>query len=436
VLAGGNATQLLVFDGVKMGAHVLVNGVLVGQVANQFLRYVLPLPAAVVGLRIAGNRLEVVFDDAIVLNGRFMACTGGWDWAFYSNTFRDNEPTTGRAATVTRGIWKSVYLVHVPAASVAITHVMPLPRYQGAYPTAPLADDAHGGFVVNVTTHLWAPPGGACGTLSVVGAWGATEVSPPLRLPFGDSAVSVSLHATAQQVRLWWPNGVGPDTRPLYNVTVSWVPAAPVAGVTEAQQGAQTPQGQRRQQQQQALEQQATSVRRIGFRVPALVTGNDTNATWVAGNANADGSDTHGMFLRVNGAAMYARGSNMVPMEEFEGRMDAQAHAVLVQSAAAAGMNTLRVWGGGIFLPDAFYDACDEHGVLLYHDMQFAGNGHMAMFANNASLEVEVRHQVRQVAIFLGFHGTVDSYCPSTSSPSKACRAAVRLMCARVLACV
>ena len=42
-------------------------------------------------------------------------------------------------------------------------------------------------------------------------------------------------------------------------------------------------------------------------------------------------------------------------MEELEGRMDATAHTVVVQSAAAAGLNTLRVWGGGMFLPDAWF---------------------------------------------------------------------------------
>ena len=59
----------------------------------------------------------------------------------------------------------------------------------------------------------------------------------------------------------------------------------------------------------------------------------------------------------------------MIPMEELEGRMRADAHVQLVQSAADAHMNMLRIWGGGIFLPDAFYDACDKIGIMNYHDM-------------------------------------------------------------------
>ena len=49
--------------------------------------------------------------------------------------------------------------------------------------------------------------------------------------------------------------------------------------------------------------------------------------------------------------------------------MSDAAHRRLVQSAVEGGFNTLRLWGGGIFQYDAWYDACDELGVLVYHDM-------------------------------------------------------------------
>jgi beta-galactosidase/beta-glucuronidase len=52
-------------------------------------------------------------------------------------------------------------------------------------------------------------------------------------------------------------------------------------------------------------------------------------------------------------------------MEELEGRMAENAHRQLVQSAVDGGMNTLRVWGGGMFLPRVWYEACDELGIMV-----------------------------------------------------------------------
>lgn len=52
--------------------------------------------------------------------GRFMACTGGWDWAPYSDTYDQHH-----AHTFSRGIWKSVYLTTVPSGGAAMTHVVP-----------------------------------------------------------------------------------------------------------------------------------------------------------------------------------------------------------------------------------------------------------------------------------------------------------------------
>lgn len=105
------------------------------------------------------------------------------------------------------------------------------------------------------------------------------------------------------------------------------------------------------------------------------------------------------MSTQVNGRALYSRGANMVPMEELEGRMSGTAHRILVRSSADAGMNTLRVWGGGIFYPREFYDACDEYGVLVYHDMQYAstGGGVHGPVAS-AEQESELRHQIRRLS--------------------------------------
>lgn len=65
---------------------------------------------------------------------------------------------------------------------------------------------------------------------------------------------------------------------------------------------------------------QLQAQRRIGFRTFALVTGNDTDPSYVQRSLDADGTDTQGMLFRVNGAAVFSRGANMIPMEELEVR--------------------------------------------------------------------------------------------------------------------
>ena len=79
--AGGDVW--LVLDGAKMSSYVSVNGVTVGTTSDQYLRYTFSLKGA--SLVVGGNALAVTFDPANqTTEGRWMACSGGWDWAQYS----------------------------------------------------------------------------------------------------------------------------------------------------------------------------------------------------------------------------------------------------------------------------------------------------------------------------------------------------------------
>ena len=292
------------------------------------------------------------------------------DWAPYTDT-----RTTTNAGTFTKGIWKSVYLLPVPSG-VIIEHVVPHVFYQGPYPTSPLTDSDAGPWLVNVRTYLRteAVTAAVAGTLSVVGSWAPeAPVSIPLSLSPGTNS-SASVNLTASGVSLWWPNGAGP--RPLYNVTITFNPSGGAVAVP------------------------ITVTRRIGFRVFYTVTANDTVPQNISGQ---DGSSDFTMRFKVNGADIWARGANMIPMELLEGRQSAAAYVAQVGSAAAANMNVLRIWGGGIYLPDAFYDACDEAGLLLYHDMAFAGDGRVNPYGN-ALEDAELRHQLRR----LSHHACID----------------------------
>lgn len=349
---------LLVFEGIKMGAQVYLNGQLLGVARDQYLRYVYHLTPGT--LKGSANELNVHFPagDAIDTKGRFMACTGGWDWAPYTDT----TERSSNARTFTLGIWKPVLLV--PIAAAAITHVVPQVRYLGPYPASPLTEHVHGGFSVEVRVHLWAAAA-VNGTLSVAGSWGRGQEVAVSLVP-GESHVAITLDAPASEVSLWWPSGFG--SQPLYDVSVSF--ASPSGA--------------------------AATQRRIGFRSVALVTGNDSDPDYVKNSVNVEGSSDFGMFFRVNGAAVMSRGANVIPMEELEGRLSEEAHVRMVQSAQDAKMNMLRVWGGGIFLPDSFYDTCDELGMLVYHDMQYAQDGHSPL--EEPTQDAELRHQVRRLS--------------------------------------
>ena len=124
-VTAGEAT-LLVFDGIKMGARISLNGKYIGTANDQFLRYSFPVDsAALLTSEKAGaaQTLSVTFDTSIDCGGRWMACTGGWDWAPYSYTRQDG------ANTFSKGIWKSVYLTTVESA--AITSVVAHTFYLG-----------------------------------------------------------------------------------------------------------------------------------------------------------------------------------------------------------------------------------------------------------------------------------------------------------------
>lgn len=140
-----------------------------------------------------------------------------------------------------------------------------------------------------------------------------------------------------------------------------------------------------------------TKIKLLGFRTAALVTWNETEESTMAPSVTPEGSGSHGMYFRINGAVVMARGANFIPMDQLEGRFSDEAHRRAVKSAADAHMNMFRIWGGGTVLPQAFYDACDEYGILLYHDMMFVEEERHGP-KQTSTIEQEIRHLVRSLS--------------------------------------
>ena len=74
----------------------------------------------------------------------------------------------------------------------------------------------------------------------------------------------------------------------------------------------------------------------------------------------------------VNGVKVFCKGANWIPADQFPSRISDEQYSQLISSAARANMNMLRVWGGGIYEDERFYDLCDEHGILIWHDFMFS----------------------------------------------------------------
>lgn len=103
------------------------------------------------------------------------------------------------------------------------------------------------------------------------------------------------------------------------------------------------------------------------------------------------------MSLRLNGYDVFCKGSNWIPVDNFPVRRSRSDYAGLIGAAADAEMNMLRVWGGGLYEHEDFYDACDSLGIMVWQDMAFACGMFPSDEAYLQSVTAEVRDNVRRL---------------------------------------
>lgn len=178
----------------------------------------------------------------------------------------------------------------------------------------------------------------------------------------------VDLQFTIRQPEFWWPRGMGKQHLYAVNVRVS---------------RAQT-----------LLDEGST---RIGLRTVRLVREPDSIGT--------------GFHFLVNeglpgGGRLFIKGANHVPADMFLPRSTAKQQALL-EAAEAVGMNMLRVWGGGVYADDAFYNWCDTHGMLVWQDLAFA----CMMYPLEGKLLDNALQEVEDNALRLRSHPSLAIWC-------------------------
>lgn len=103
------------------------------------------------------------------------------------------------------------------------------------------------------------------------------------------------------------------------------------------------------------------------------------------------------MYVRLNGHDIFCKGANWIPIDNFPDRRCRKDYISIIDAAAQANMNMLRVWGGGLYEDDMFYEACDSLGIMVWQDMAFA----CGMFPSDdkyiEGVQAEVRDNVRRL---------------------------------------
>lgn len=109
----------------------------------------------------------------------------------------------------------------------------------------------------------------------------------------------------------------------------------------------------------------------------------------------------------VNGVPIFAKGANLIPFDSFPTRVDNARMRRTLESARAANMNMLRVWGGGYYLPDAFYAMADRMGLMIWQDFMFGG----AIPPRDAAFVANVRQEAAEQVERLSDHTSIVLWC-------------------------
>jgi beta-mannosidase len=238
---------------------------------------------------------------------------------------------------VTAGIWRPARLEHWSTARIARVRPLVTVDVEQGLGVVELAVEVER-TRVEASLAVQATVGGVRVRASLDGASGVVRLEVP-------------------DVRLWWPRGYG--EQPLYDVELTLLHGDDVLDVWR---------------------------RRVGFRTVELDRSADEHGT--------------GFTFVVNGERLFARGVNWIPDDVFPSRITRERYRERLAQAAGAGVDLVRIWGGGIYESSDFYDACDELGLLVWQDFPFA----CAAYPEEQPLRGEVEAEARENVVRLMPH--------------------------------
>lgn len=341
----GGAAEL-VFEGLDTVATVRLNGEVIAETRNMHRSYRVDVRTL---LREGRNELQVDFASAVKAADAASLELGYRPHVNHHpyNALRKMACSFGwdwGIDTSTAGIWKPVVLEEWSVARLA--SVRPVPTLDGETGVATVH--------VEVARASREP-------LRVTATIGGHAASVAL----GPDETEAVLEVRVPDVRRWWPRGYGEAA--LHDLDVrlavdSDSPAARAAGHVDRWS------------------------HRVGFRTVEFDTTPDAAGT--------------PFTIVVNGQPVFVKGANWIPDDAFPHRVDRARYARRLDQAEFAGLNLIRVWGGGIYESADFYELCDERGILTWQDFLLA----CAAYAEEEPLRSEIEAEAREAVARLGRH--------------------------------
>ncbi len=338
----------LVFDQLDLAGQVVLNGKTVAEHANVFL----PLRVDVTGaLRASGNVLAVHVEGGLY-HAAEKPCDGfgmGKDGSLHKRVWLRKPQCQFSWDWSTRLINVGI------TGGVRLEWTDEPVRLEAFVPLATVSDDLATGRVRGRFILEGLSAADAAVTLALELEPAGRTASAAVTVKPGVNAYEVAL--TVEAPELWWPAGAG-------------------------RQALSTVRGRVRCGRKVIAE----SVKRIGFRKIAV-----RQPPHEAGG--------RAFILSVNNRDIFVKGGNYVPADMIFARIDRSRTERLTALALEANFNMLRVWGGGLYESDDFYDLCDERGILVWQEFIFAcGKFPAHDRAFYESVQAEARHQVRRLA--------------------------------------
>lgn len=196
----------------------------------------------------------------------------------------------------------------------------------------------------------------------VISHEGVPLATQTVALKSGANKIAVPI--IIEQPKLWWTNGLG--DQPLYTFDTT----------LKSEDGATDKMS-----------------KRIGIRSLEIVRDDDEFGK--------------SLYVRLNGVPVFMKGANYIPQDNFQNRVTEERYEHILGSAKRANMNMIRVWGGGIYEEDIFYDMCDEKGLLVWQDIMFA----CGMYPSDDDFLENVKNEVVDNVTRLRNHPSIALFC-------------------------